>query len=124
MRAIRGVRTFVEQSLVYGLLVIMLILMILFGIVAAEKGINSLSGTDESQALVVSESPQGETNVTILGKNVAGSSEPSWSQQLSRDLEQSASPTGEAVDQASISIGTWLEAGARKVLDVINDIFR
>ncbi|KEO83773.1 DUF3679 domain-containing protein [Tumebacillus flagellatus] len=116
-----NLKSMVEQSAVYGVLVVMLALMIIFGISTAEKGVNSLVGTDDKEALVV-KNDQGDVDLKILGKDVKAT-KPAWSQELSRDLESQQSTVGSGMDSASISIGTWMETGAKKVLDSLAGAF-
>ena len=118
----RSVKTVIEQSVVYGILLVMLALMILFGISTAEKGVNSLVGTDDKQALVIKSTPQGQMDVKILGKDMSGTKLP-WSEQVSRNLDGKDSSVGSAVDDASMSVGTWMQAGAQKVLQTLTDWF-
>lgn len=110
-------RQAIEQTAVYGVLLAILAVLVLFGISAAEKGINSLVGTDDPQALVL-QSDKGQVDLKVLGENVASKELP-WSEQLSRNLESEESTVGDAIDGFSLNVGTWMEVGARKVLSVL-----
>lgn len=114
------VRKLIEQSAVYGILLVILALMVLFGISTAEKGVNSLVGTDDPQALVVKSTGNGAVDVKILGKDLSGQQLP-WADQVSRQIEGGHSAVGTAVDDASLTIGTWLQAGSQKVLGKLTD---
>ncbi|MBL0388387.1 DUF3679 domain-containing protein [Tumebacillus sp. ITR2] len=115
------VKTILEQSAVYGVLLVMLALLVIFGISSAEKGVNSLVGTNDKQALAI-KNEQGDVDLKILGKDVKAT-KPSWSQELSHDIENQQSSVGSGVDTASISIGTWMETGAKKLLDSLSGAF-
>lgn len=114
------VRTLIEQTAVFGSLLVILALMILFGISTAEKGVHSLVGTDDPQALVVKSTGNGEVDVKILGKDMSGTQLP-WAEQVSRQMEGGNSAVGAAVDDASLTIGTWLQAGSQKVLGKLTE---
>jgi hypothetical protein len=117
------IKSGLEQTAVYGGLLILLAMMILFGIAAAEKGIQSLVGTDDPEALVVKSAPSGEVKVKILGKDMSGTEKP-WAEQLSRKLDEQDSRVAQTADSLSIQIGTWMEAGSRKVLESLSGIFQ
>jgi hypothetical protein len=125
------VRQSIEQTAVYGILLIMLALLILFGIATAEKGVNSLVGTNEGQAVAVSTTPQPapqlaskterakvKTELNVVGKDQSGTA-PSWSRQLSHNLEGKDSAVADVLDHVSLNAGTWMQAGAKKLLGVI-----
>ncbi|MGZ6525560.1 MAG: hypothetical protein ACXVDB_10700, partial [Tumebacillaceae bacterium] len=115
-------RQAIEQTAVYGILLIMLVLLILFGITTAEKGVNSLTGASDSQAVAVNTTPQpapkAKSDLKIVGKDQRGT-EPPWSQQLSHNLEGRDSSVAEILDNVSLNAGTWMQAGAKKLLGVI-----
>jgi hypothetical protein len=111
-------RQAIEQTAVYGILLMMLAMMILFGISTAEKGIQSLTGSDDPQALAVH--PRG---LEILGKNLSGTQIP-WADRLSDQLEGRESVIGDLVDSAALNIGNLMQSGAQTVLDKLNGWLR
>jgi hypothetical protein len=115
-------KSMVEHTAVYGVLLVMLTVMVIFGITTAEKGVNSLVGTDDPQALVVKSTTKGDVDLKILGKEVT-TTKPSWSQELSRDLEGQQSSVADGMDSVSVNVGTWMQAGAKKLLDSLNRAF-
>jgi hypothetical protein len=116
------VRSKIEQTAVYSVLLGILAMVVLFGIAAAEKGINSLTGTDDPQALAVQSPKKGEVELKVLGKNVSTTQLP-WSDQLSDNLEGKESTAAGLMDGASMRLGDWMQAGAQKVLGSLNEWF-
>jgi hypothetical protein len=114
------VRSKIEQTAVYSVLLGILAMVVLFGIATAEKGINSLVGTDDPQALAVERPKKGEVELKVLGKNMSTTQLP-WSDQLSDQLEGKESIAADLVDGASMKIGTWMQAGAQKVLGSLSE---
>ncbi|HEU4964944.1 MAG TPA: DUF3679 domain-containing protein [Bacilli bacterium] len=115
------IRTLMEQTVVYGILLLLLALLILFGIAAAERGVNALVGVDNPQALAVDAKGPGETDLKILGKDLSTSQAP-WADQMSDDLDKSDSSVADAVDGLSLNVGQWMQAGAKRVLDGISSL--
>lgn len=113
------IRTLIEQSVVYGILLVILALMILFGISAAERGVNSLVGYENPQALAVDSTNQGEVEVKILGKDLSTTQTP-WADQVSDSLDQGDSSVSGALDGLAMNVGHWMQTGAQKVLDGIS----
>jgi hypothetical protein len=110
-----------EQTALYGVLLVILALLILFGIATAEKGVNSLVGTDDPQALAIQSTSEGEVDLKILGKQVSGTKLP-WADELSDSLEGRESAVADALDAVSMEIGTWMQAGAQTVLGKVKDL--
>ncbi|ARU62002.1 hypothetical protein CBW65_14060 [Tumebacillus avium] len=110
----------IEQTALYGVLLVLLALMVLFGIATAEKGVNSLVGTDDPQALAVQSTKSGEVDLKILGKNVPGTKVP-WADELSNSLEGRESAVADTLDEVSMDIGTWMQAGAQSVLGKLEE---
>ncbi|PWK08384.1 DUF3679 domain-containing protein [Tumebacillus permanentifrigoris] len=119
------IKSMLEHTAVYGVLLIMLALLVIFGISTAEKGVNSLVGTNDPQALVIKSGPRGDVDLKILGKDVktGTSTKPSWSQELSQDLEGQQSTVADGLDSASVNMGTWMQTGAKKLLDSLSGVF-
>lgn len=116
------VKSILEHTAVYGVLVVMLAMMIIFGISTAEKGVNSLVGTNDPQALAIKSTTKGEVDVKILGKDVVAT-KPAWSKELSQNLEGQQSHVADSMDGVSVQVGTWMQAGAKKLLDMIQGLF-
>ncbi|ASS76112.1 hypothetical protein CIG75_14865 [Tumebacillus algifaecis] len=110
----------IEQTALYGVLLVLLALMVLFGIATAEKGVNSLVGTDDPKALAVQSTTDGEVDLKILGKHVSGTKLP-WSDELSHSLEGRKSAVADTVDEVSMNIGTWMQARAKSALGKLQE---
>jgi len=122
MRAVRGMKSVLEQVLVYGGLLMMVGLLILFGISAAEKGMGTLTGTEPSQATALQLEQEG-TKPPTPGKEVAATGLP-WSEKLSREIEGSDSLAGAVVEEASLTVGNWLQAGAQGMLGWLQNLLK
>jgi hypothetical protein len=59
-----------------------------------------------------------KTDLHVVGKDQSGT-EPSWSRQLSHNLEGKDSAVADVLDNVSLNAGTWMQAGAKKLLGVI-----
>ncbi|MFD2172144.1 DUF3679 domain-containing protein [Tumebacillus lipolyticus] len=113
-------RRAIEGAALYGVLLVLLATMILFGIVTAEKGVNSLVGADDPQALAIQSTTNGEVDLKILGKQVTGTKVP-WGDQLSDALEGGESVVADTLDQVSLTIGSWMQTGAKSVLGKLQE---
>ncbi|MCX7570803.1 DUF3679 domain-containing protein [Tumebacillus sp. DT12] len=116
-------RSLMEQTAVYGILMVMLALMVLFGIQSAEKGIQSLTGSDDPQALAVTGTQNGQVDLRVLGKDLSSTEIP-WADRLSDQLEGQESIVGDLVDSAALNIGDWMQAGAQTLLEKLNGWLR